>query len=115
MQVYSFVLCAYLLDRLTTMGLLMCFFPAREEPSGDYRITRGKDGKETLVQDYGDPKVGYKSAKVFQVPVDRLTPDQRDVWIASVSQGTPRNPFTGRSLRMDGPTAAMLVMLAKRN
>jgi hypothetical protein len=96
------------------MGLLLSK-TKKEETFGDYRITRNESThRETLVQDYGDPKTGYKTAKVFEMPVDRLTPDQRDAWLASVSQGTPRNPFTGRSLRMDGPTAAMLTMLAKR-
>lgn len=85
----------------------------KKEVFGDYEVVT-RDGKEFLVQNYGNCKEGYRSAKCFELPVSRLTPEQKQSWDTSVKINKPVNPFTNRAIQVDGPTGAMLMILSKR-
>ena len=88
-------------------------FGASSESYGDYRITI-KNDIEVLMQDYGNCKEGYRSSKVMELPIRQLTAFQKKAWLDSVKNKTPINPLTLRRIEVDGPTAAMLMILSKR-
>ena len=90
-----------------------CKLFRKKEVFGDYEIIR-KNGIDILIQNYGNSKEGYRSAKCFNLPVSTLTPNQKLLWKLSVKEGKPINPLTKRIIQLDGPTAAMLMILSKR-
>lgn len=103
----------YLINRLSKMFPFHCNLFRRKEEFGDYEVIK-QNGKDILIQNYGNYKEGYRSAKRFELPVSKLTPTQKLLWKTSVKAGKPINPVTNKVICLDGPTAAMLMILSKR-